>query len=62
MFDSAKKEFIVKDLKRLVEFYKQKQLLAAIFFDGEDRSKYAYYKNKRKEAEMLKAIEDEVDD
>jgi hypothetical protein len=53
--NEVKKEAVVNDLKRKIEYCKQKELLAAIFFDGEDRSRINYWKNKRKEVEeMLK--------
>lgn len=65
MYGSAKKEreFVLKDLERELEFYKKKELLAVVFFDGEDRTKINYYRNKKKEVEkMIKAIKEyEVD-
>ena len=52
-----KKEVKEKLMKKL-EYYKQKELLSVIFFDGENRSIINYWKNKRKEVEkMLSEIE-----
>lgn len=57
--EKREREFVIKDFKREIEYYKQKELLAAVFFDGEHRETLNYYKKKRKEAEeMLKAIEE----
>lgn len=52
-----KKEVKEKLIKKL-EYCKQKELLAVIFFDGENRSIINYWKNKRKEVEkMISEIE-----
>ncbi len=47
-----------KELEEKLEYCKKQQMLAVIFFDGEDRRKINFWKQKRKEVEeMLKEYE-----
>ena len=45
------KKVTLEQLSRKLEYCKQKELVAVIFFDGEDRSKINFWKQKRKEIE-----------
>ncbi len=60
MNEAVKKEKIevLNSLKEELEYYKKKELLSVIFFDGNDRSKINFYRDKKKEIEkMIKEIE-----